>query len=118
LLADRRAPKLRAGETRRRTMIRFAIVVAAALTLAGSARAQQPPQQLDLATVTCKEFVTSDKETVALVLMWLQAFYTEPDAKPVVDFAKMKSDGDRIAAYCRKNPDHNLLIAADNVLQK
>ena len=99
-------------------MRRFSIfLVPALLALAGPVRAEQPSQQLDLATVTCKEFVTSDKETVGLVLMWLQAFYTQPDAKPVVDFAKMKSDGEKIGAYCAKNPGHSIIDAADEVME-
>lgn len=101
-------------------MTRFSILLAAAmLTLSGPVRAQQPqpPQQLDLATVTCKEFVTSDKETIGLILMWLQAYYTEQDAKPVVDFTKMKSDGEKIGAYCGKNPGHSIITAADEVME-
>ena len=97
-------------------MTRFAILAAAALAFVGPVRAQQPAQQLDLATVTCKEFVTSDKETIGLILMWLQAYYTEQDAKPVVDFVKMKSDGEKIGAYCGKNPGHSIIDAADEVM--
>lgn len=96
-------------------MRRFSILLAVAL-LTGPAAAQQPPQQLDLATVTCKEFVTSDKETIGLILMWLQAYYTEQDAKPVVDFVKMKSDGEKIGTYCGKNPGHSVIDAADEVM--
>ena len=103
-------------------MKRFVILVgAAALALAGSARAQQPPeppQQLDLAAVTCKDFAATDKETAGLVLMWLEAYYTEENAKPVVDFAKMKSDGEKINDYCGKNPGHSVITAADEVLGK
>lgn len=96
-------------------MARFAIVVVAALlAFASVARAQQ----LDLEAVTCKEFQASDKQTVSLVLAWLQAFYTEPNAKPIVDFDKMKADGDKIAAYCARNPTHAVIIAADNVMEK
>jgi hypothetical protein len=75
-------------------------------------------QQLNLANVTCEEFQASDKETVSLALMWLQAYYTEPDAKPIVDFDKMKADGDKIADYCAKNPGHSVITAADDVMGK
>ena len=92
----------------------LAAAVAAMLTLAGPVRAQQ----LDLATVTCKDFVTSDKQTISLVLMWLEAYYTEPDAKPIVDFDKMKSDGEKLGDYCGKNPGHSVITAADDVLGK
>lgn len=93
----------------------FPILVAAALlTLATPLRAQQ----LDLEAVTCKEFQASDKQTVAMINAWLQAFYTDANAKPVVDFDRMKADGDKLAAYCEKNPSHVVIIAADNVMEK
>lgn len=96
-------------------MLRVAIVAAAAmLTFAGVARAQQ----LDLEAMTCKELQASDKQTVSMVLAWLQAFYTEANARPIVDFTKMTADGEKLAAYCQKNPSHVVIIAADNVMEK
>lgn len=94
-------------------MTRLAIVVAAMLLFVGAARAQQ----LDLADITCKEFQADDKDKVA-VLSWLQAYYTEPNAKPVVDFDKMRADGGKIGEYCSKNPGHSVITAADEVLGK
>lgn len=96
-------------------MKRLAFAAAAgALSLAQPAHAQR----LDLDAMTCKEFQASDRQTIAMVLMWLEAFYTEANAKPVVDFDKLKVDGEKIAAYCAKNPSHVVIIAADNVLEK
>jgi len=95
-------------------MSRFAILAAALVMLAAPARAQQ----MDLEAVTCKEFQATDKPTVAVILGWLQAFYSEENAKPVVDFDKMRADGEKIAAYCEKNPTHVVIIAADNVFEK
>ena len=92
----------------------LAAAAAATLALAGPVRAQQ----LDLDVMTCKEFQASDKQTIALTLMWLQAFYTEADAKPIVDLDKMASDGAKIAEYCGKFPTHTVIIAADNVMEK
>ena len=74
-------------------------------------------QQLDLATVTCKEFVTSDKDTIGLILMWLEGFYADQDAKPIVDFDKMKANGGKLGEYCGKNPTHSLITAADEVVK-
>ena len=90
------------------------LVAAALLVPAAPVRAQQ----LDLEAVTCKEFQASDKQTVAMINAWLQAFYTDANAKPVVDFDRMKADGDKLAAYCEKNPSHVVIIAADNVFEK
>lgn len=74
-------------------------------------------QQLDLATVTCKDFISSDKETIGFILMWLEGFYADQDAKPIVDFDKMKGNGGRLGEYCGKNPSHSLITAADDVMK-
>lgn len=91
------------------------MAVAALLVMAAvPARAQT----LDLSTVTCKQFIESDKDTIGLILMWLEGFYSDQDAKPIVDFEKMKRDGGKLGEYCGKNPDHGLITAADDVLDK
>ncbi|WP_245416920.1 HdeA/HdeB family chaperone [Undibacter mobilis] len=74
-------------------------------------------QQLDLSTVTCKDFVTSDKDTIGLILMWIEGFYASQDAKPIVDFDKMKQNGGKLGEYCGKNPSHSLITAADDVVK-
>jgi acid stress chaperone HdeB len=88
------------------------LLIAAALISPLQAQAQQ----LDLATVTCKDFTSSDKETIGLILMWLEGYYSEEDAKPVVNFDKMKVDGGKLGEYCGKNPGHSLITAADDVM--
>lgn len=87
------------------------LLVAAALLSPLPAQAQQ----LDLATVTCKDFIGSDKATIGLILMWLEGYYSDTDAKPIVDFDKMKVDGGKLGDYCGKNPGHSLITAADEV---
>jgi hypothetical protein len=89
------------------------ILVAAALFAALPAKAQQ----LDLSTVTCKDFIASDKETIGFILMWLEGYYSEQDAKPIVDFDKLKGNGGRLGEYCGKNPSHSLITAADDVMK-
>lgn len=74
-------------------------------------------QQLDLSTVSCKDFVGSDKETIGFILMWLEGYYSHQDAKPIVDFDKMKGNGGRLGEYCGKNPSHSLITAADDVMK-
>ncbi len=75
-----------------------------------------PAQQLDLATITCKKFVESDKDTIGLILMWLEGIYTDQNAKPIVDFDKMKADGGKLGEYCGKNPTHSLITAAEELM--
>ncbi len=89
------------------------LLTAATLSAAFPANAQQ----LDMSTVKCRDFVASDKENIALMLMWLQGYYSDEDASPIVDFDKMKKDAQKLGAYCAKNPDHSVITAADEVLE-
>jgi acid stress chaperone HdeB len=89
-----------------------AVLVAASLIAAAPAQAQK----LDLSTVTCKQFLESGKDNISLILMWLTGFYADEDAPPIVDFDKMKTDAEKLGAYCGKNPATGLITAADEVL--
>jgi acid stress chaperone HdeB len=73
-------------------------------------------QQLDMSTVKCRDFVASSKENIALMLMWLQGYYSDEDASPIVDFDKMMKDAKKLGEYCAKNPDHSVITAAEESL--
>jgi acid stress chaperone HdeB len=103
------------GHAGANTMKTILLILTIALTLpAAPARAER----LDLATMRCKEFLDSGKENTGLILMWLQGYYSEADAAPVVDFDKMKADGGKIGEYCRKYAGHSLITAAEKVMVK
>ncbi len=93
----------------------ISILIAAAML---SATVPTRAEQLDLSTITCKEFVGSSKENIGLILMWMEGFYTDQDAKPIVDFNKMQSDGQKLGEYCGKNPTHSVITAAEEVVDK
>jgi acid stress chaperone HdeB len=88
------------------------LLLAATLVAAAPASAQV----LDLSTIKCKEFVESSKETIGLILMWLDGYYTEDEDKAIIDFDKMKRKGEKLAVYCGANPTHGLMTAAEDIL--
>ena len=92
------------------------LVLSAAMMFALVALARA--QQLDLSTVKCSDFVSSDKQTIGLILMWLEGYYSDEDAKPIVDFDQMQKNGGKLGEYCGKNPGHSLITAADEVMGK
>lgn len=94
----------------------FSMLIAAAMLSATAPAARA--EQLDLSTITCKEFVGSSKENIGLILMWMEGFYTDQDAKPIVDFNKMQSDGQKLGEYCGRNPSHSVITAAEEVVDK
>ena len=38
------------------------------------------------------------------MLMWLDGYYSEDDAPPIVDFDKMGENSKKLGEYCGKNP--------------
>jgi acid stress chaperone HdeB len=98
-----------------RTMHKFTILAIAAML---SASAPSQAQQLDMSTVKCRDFVSSSKENIALMLMWLQGYYSDQDASPIIDFDQMQKDAAKLGEYCAKNPDHSVITAAEEALDR
>jgi acid stress chaperone HdeB len=71
---------------------------------------------LDLSTLSCKDFLAGNKDDSAAIVAWLHGYYRDKDEPPVIDFARIKSDADKIAEYCTQNPTHALITATDKVL--
>jgi hypothetical protein len=45
-----------------------------------------------------------NKDNMSLMLMWLDGYYSEDDAPPIVDFDKMMENSKKLGEYCGKNP--------------
>lgn len=91
-----------------------ATVLAAALIAASPATSQI----LDLSTIKCKDFISSSKENIGIVLAWMNAYYKDEDDPPTIDFAEMGKAGEDLGAYCARNPEIGLMTAADKLFDK
>ena len=40
-------------------------------------------QKLDLSTITCKQFLEMNRESISLILMWMAGYYSDQDAPPI-----------------------------------
>jgi acid stress chaperone HdeB len=94
--------------------MRFLCIPLLAMLLAPPAAAQV----LDLSTIECKDFVTSSKENIGVILAWMNAYYKDEDDPPTLDFGKMGKDAERLGAYCGANPEIGLMTAADSLFDK
>ena len=92
------------------------LMLTVAVTFCSTPPAQAQKQQFDLSIVTCKQFFEYNKENLSLMLMWLDGYYSEDDAPPIVDFDKMGENSKKLGEYCGKNPDHSVITAADKVM--
>ncbi len=94
----------------------LAILTAILAAIGGAFPAQAQKQQFDLSTITCKQFFEYNKENLTIMLMWLDGYYAEDDAPPIVDFDKMAENSRKLGEYCGKNPGHSVITAADKVM--
>jgi acid stress chaperone HdeB len=90
------------------------LMIAAMLWATGPAQAQK--QQFDLSLITCKQFFEYSKDNLAIMLMWLDGYYSDEDSPPIVDFDKMGENSKKLGEYCGKNPNHSVITAADKTL--
>jgi acid stress chaperone HdeB len=90
----------------------FASALIAGLVL-GAAPA--PAETIDLSTWTCSKFQGSDKETIGVVLAWLDGYYQDENAPAVIDTNKFVANAKKIGEYCSKNPTVGLITATDKL---
>lgn len=89
-------------------------LVAAALALSSATAASAAV--LDLYTMTCKQFVESDKDTIGIMLTWLDGWYKGDSDEAKIDTDVFVENAKKIGAYCATNPTTSIVNAADKVL--
>jgi hypothetical protein len=75
-------------------------------------------QVVDLSTVKCGEFLAAGKDAIAMVVMWLDGYYSDDDASAVIDFGKVGAKVAKMGEACNKEPTKLLSDVAENVLGK
>jgi acid stress chaperone HdeB len=75
-------------------------------------------EKWDLATVTCEKFLSFDKNTVNILLAWVDGYYREDDDPPIIDLDNYLSNAKKLGDYCRANPDIGLIRATDKLFEK
>jgi acid stress chaperone HdeB len=90
-------------------------VAVTAIALAISAPAFAAGQTIPLATMTCKQFVDSPRDTIGVILTWMMGYLQDEDEPAELDFSKMEDLGKKLGTYCGQNPTHGVMRALDKV---
>jgi hypothetical protein len=85
------------------------------LLLLAEAAAEDRMEQIGLAGFTCKQFLEMNRDDALIVVGWLQGYYLDEHAPPVVDFARLSVDSVSLANRCAARPDQKVLTAADSM---
>jgi acid stress chaperone HdeB len=93
--------------------LRTSIVALALLATAPVAQAQV----VDLSKTSCKEFLESGKDGIMIIWAWLYGYYSDQDADPVVDFAKLTAQGTKLAEACKADPTKDIISVAEKIYE-
>ena len=92
----------------------IAAVLGAAALLASPARAVEP---FDISRLTCEAFVKFSGEDKTTVVIWLEGYYANKSAKPVIDFPQAADDLAQILADCEDAPSKSLGLVAKETME-
>ena len=95
-------------------LFRHAALLVAALSLTAPAYAEK----WDLSTVPCDKFLSFDKNTVNILLAWVDGYYREENDPPIIDSDKYLTNAKRLGDYCRAHPEIGLITATDKLFEK
>ena len=93
----------------------FGVLIGAGLALLPCAASAE---RIDLNTIKCGEWIESGKENIAYSMAWIDGYYQDEDADPVIDFDKMKAKAEKLGAFCAANRDLGLGTAAERLFGK
>jgi acid stress chaperone HdeB len=98
------------------TMKIVAGVVAAAV-LACGAPIPASATDIDLSTMTCKQFQSASKDDIGIILAWLDGYYKDEDDPPIIDTDHFVDNAKKLGQYCSANPDIGLITATDKLFK-
>jgi acid stress chaperone HdeB len=96
------------------TKIAMAGLVLALILAAPAAQAQVT---LDVAKITCGQFVSYKVTNPKYLAIWLSGYDHGRRGDTVIDTQQLVANVDKLEAYCLKNPDVLMMQAAETILQ-
>jgi hypothetical protein len=73
---------------------------------------------IDLGRTTCRQFLAMNREQSVIVMGWLQGYYLDEHAPPIVDLGKVKTDIRELMERCASRPDEDVMTAAEMLFYK
>jgi hypothetical protein len=73
-------------------------------------------QTVDVAKISCKQFLTGDVIRRDYLSLWLSGYYNGTRNDPIVETGTVQKVGDKVSGYCRDNLDATLLDAVQTTL--
>jgi uncharacterized membrane protein YjdF len=66
---------------------------------------------LEMNKITCGDWLGYDKNSKEFVRYWMSGYYSASKNNNVLDFRRLKTNSDKVSAYCKKNKSATLPTA-------
>jgi acid stress chaperone HdeB len=96
-------------------MIGAALALCLLAAAAAPAAAAQVDFQVNLNAESCQDFLNASPAEVATTLAWLDGYYQDEDAPPVIDFDILKTNAAKLKAFCAAHKDETVGTAAQSL---
>jgi acid stress chaperone HdeB len=91
----------------------FALCLLAAALGPTTVRAQVT---VDIAKITCKQFLLDSVAPTKSVALWLSGYYNGKHGNTVIDAGALQRNADKVEDYCRMNLDMTVMDAVEAAL--
>jgi hypothetical protein len=75
-----------------------------------------PAQTIDVAKISCKQFLIGDLMRRDYLALWLSGYYNGTRNDTVVESSTVQKIADKVGTYCRANLDATLMDAVQTAL--
>jgi hypothetical protein len=93
-------------------ILRLTLVSLSAIFVAANASAQI----IDVAKISCKQYLTGNIVRQDYLTLWLSGYYNGTRNDTVIGTGTVQGIADKVGTYCRSNLDAGLMDAVKNVL--
>jgi acid stress chaperone HdeB len=73
---------------------------------------------INLSDWTCRQFLSVNKDDLAVIVAWLDGYYKDEDDPPVIDTTQFAANAKKLGDYCAAHPQLGLITATDKLFQK
>ncbi len=95
--------------------MKYRIAVLGAFAALVTATAAPAQVTIDVAQITCRQFLLDKVAPTKSIALWLSGYYNGKRGNTVIDAGAMERNADKVQDYCRLNLDITVMQAVEKV---
>jgi len=96
-------------------MKQLLLAAAMAAGLSSSTANAAGPNEVDVASISCKYLVNASKDDAGTIMIWLHGFFAGKSDDTTFNMDSFGKSAEQMGAYCAEHPDIGVMSAAKTV---